>query len=135
VQNELAWLLATCREAKLRDPAQAVELAKKAVQQTPKDGGYWNTLGIAHYRAGNWKAAVAALDKSVELRQGGDAFDRLFLAMAYRKLGNHLAAREAYDQALHWLEKNKETVEKDQAQAEELRRFRSEAEGVVELKT
>jgi tetratricopeptide (TPR) repeat protein len=134
VQNALAWLLATCPEASLRDPAQAVELARRAVQQTPKDGGSWNTLGVAHYRAGNWKASVAALDKSVELHQGGDAVDRLFLAMAHQKLGNNLAARKAYDQALDWIEKNKETLEKDRAQAEELRRFRTEAEAVLELK-
>jgi tetratricopeptide (TPR) repeat protein len=134
IQNALAWLLATCPEARLRDPDQAVELAKKAVHQSAKDGGYWNTLGVAHYRAGNWKAAVTALDKSVELRQGGDAFDLLFLAMAHQKLDNHLAARKAYDRALHWIEKNKETLDKDKAQAEELRRFRSEAEAVLELK-
>jgi tetratricopeptide (TPR) repeat protein len=134
VQNALAWLLATCPEAKLRDPARAVELATRAVQQTQKDGNYWNTLGVAQYHAGNWMATIAALNKSVKLRQGGDAYDLLFLAMAYQKLGNYLAARKAYDQALHWLEKNKETVEKDKAQAEELRRFQSEAEAVLDLK-
>jgi tetratricopeptide (TPR) repeat protein len=132
--NDLAWLLATCPDAKVRDPQQAVKLATRAVQLAPKEGGFWNTLGVAHYRAGDWKAAVAALGKSVELGKGGNACDFFFLAMAHRKLGNHNEARKAYDQALGWLEKNTVALEKDSAQAEELRRFRSEAEEVLELK-
>src|SRR5262249_30332855 len=59
--NSLAWLLATYPDAKVRDPDRAVKLAKKAVQLVPLAGGSWNTLGVAHYRAGDWKAAVAAL--------------------------------------------------------------------------
>ena len=47
--------LATCPEAKFRDPKQAVELAKKAVELDPQGGNYWNTLGTAHYRAGDGK--------------------------------------------------------------------------------
>ncbi len=133
--NQLAWLLATCPEPKLRDPRQAVKLASKAVEVAPNAADNWNTLGVAHYRAGDWKAAVAALGKSVELSQrGGDAVDQLFLAMAHQQLGKRDEARKAYDQAVQWLEKNKETLEKDKPHAEELRRFRSEAEEVLELK-
>jgi tetratricopeptide (TPR) repeat protein len=132
--NGLAWLLATCPDPKLRDPRRAVALAKKAVELAPKAGGYWNTLGVAHYCAGDWKAAVAALDKSMELRKGGDVYDWLFLAMAHHKLGKHAEARKAYDQASQWLEKNKESLAKNKTQAEELRRFRSETEEVLELK-
>ena len=132
--NYLAWLLATCPEPRVRNPGRAVELAGKAVAAAPKERGYWKTLGVAHYRAGDWKAAVAALHKSVKLRQGGDAVDDLFLAMAHWQLGNREQARRAYEQAVQWLEKNKETLEKHKAQAEELRRFRSEAEEVLELK-
>jgi tetratricopeptide (TPR) repeat protein len=134
VHNALAWLLATCPEAKLRDPGQAVELAKKAVQLAPKAGDYWRTLGVAHYRAGDEKAAVAAFKKSMELRKGGDAVDCLFLAMARRKLGNHVEARKAYDQAVQWLKKNQEALAKDKTLAEEFRRVRTEAEDVLELK-
>jgi Flp pilus assembly protein TadD len=89
---------------------------------------------VAHYRAGDWKAAVAALDKSVELHHGGDAVDRLFLAMAHHKQGNPDEARAAYEQALQWLGKNQEALGKNQGRADELRRFRAEAEEVLELK-
>src|SRR5262249_9757112 len=102
--DALAWLLATCPDAKLRDAGQAVELAKKAMQLAPQNGSYWQTLGVARYRAGDWKSAVAALNKSMELQKGGGAVDRLFLAMAHQKLGNHGQARQAYDQAVQWLE-------------------------------
>jgi tetratricopeptide (TPR) repeat protein len=134
IYNELAWLLADCTEAKVRNPARAVEAAKKAVELAPNVGDYWNTLGVAHYRAGEAKEAIAALKKSTELRRGGDAFDWFFLAMAHRKLGNADEARKWYDQAVEWQEKNKETLAKDKPHAEELRRFRAEAEEVLELK-
>jgi tetratricopeptide (TPR) repeat protein len=132
--NDLAWLLATCPEAKLHDPNRAVALAKKAVELAPQDGYCWGTLGTAHYRAGDLRSAVASLDRSRELKPGWDAYAWLFLAMAHRKLGNDGESRKAYDQAVQWLEKNKETLAKNKENADELRRFRSEAEEVLELK-
>jgi eukaryotic-like serine/threonine-protein kinase len=118
--NGLAWLLATCPDARFRDPGQAVALAKKAVQLAPNYGTYANTLGVAHYRAGDWQAAVAALDRSMELRNGGDSLDWFFLAMAHWQLGEKDKAREWYDRAVQWMDKNRPTDE-------ELRRFRAEA--------
>jgi tetratricopeptide (TPR) repeat protein len=134
VHNGLAWLLATCPDAKLRDPERAVELARKATQLKPEVGIYWKALGVAHYRAGDWKAAIAAFNKAAQMRKGRDAVERFFLAMAHRKLGNHHEARKEYERAVRWLEKNNEEPEKDKQVAEELRRFRAEAEEVLELK-
>ncbi|MBI1917218.1 MAG: protein kinase [Planctomycetes bacterium] len=125
--NELAWLLATCAEAKFRNPKRALELAKKAVALSPKERNYWNTLGVAHYRAGNWKEAVAALVKAMELDQGGHSCDWFFLAMAHWQLGDKEAARKWYDQAVEWMEKH-------HPQHEELRRFRAEAAELLGVK-
>jgi serine/threonine protein kinase/tetratricopeptide (TPR) repeat protein len=122
--NHLAWVLATCPEPKLRDPVKAVELGKKLVDLRPKDGDSWNTLGVARYRAGDWKEAIAALEKSMELRQGGEAGDWLFLAMAHWQMGHEKQAREWYDKGVQWVEKN-------QPKNEELRRFRGEAEELM----
>ncbi len=133
-QNELAWLLATCPEAKVRNPARAVALAQQAVDASPKDGTFWNTLGVARYRAGDFKGAVEALDKSAELRRGGDPYDWLFLAMAHEKRGHHDEARKFYDRATKWLQKNEAALAKDKPQADELRRFRAEAEEILGLK-
>jgi WD40 repeat protein/tetratricopeptide (TPR) repeat protein len=124
--NNLAWFLATCSEPKFRNATQAVASALKAVELTPKHGTFWNTLGVAQYRAGNWKEAVAALQKSMQFRNGGDSFDWFFLAMAHWQLGNKDEARKWYDQAVQWMDKN-------QPKDEELKRFRKEAEELLQV--
>ena len=125
--NNLAWLLATCPDAKVRNAGRAVELAKKAVERAPKQGAYHTTLGAAHYRAGAWSEAVAAFEKSMELRQGGDSFDWFFLAMAHWRLGDKDKARKWYDRAVQWMDKN-------HPKNAELRRFRGEAAELLEQK-
>jgi eukaryotic-like serine/threonine-protein kinase len=122
--NELAWLLATCPDPTLRDPRRALKAAKKAVELEPKQGTWWNTLGVAHYRAGDWKSTLAALEKSMQLRNGGDANDWLFLAMAHSQLGHEEEAGKWYAEAVQWIDKNA-------PQNEELRRFRTEAVEVL----
>src|SRR5262249_14075756 len=84
-------------------------VAKKAVELGPAHPDYLNTLGVAHYRAGDWKAAIAALEKSMELRKGGDSNDWFFLAMAHWQLGEKDKAREWYHRAVQWMEKNQPT--------------------------
>jgi tetratricopeptide (TPR) repeat protein len=132
--NYLAWLLATCRDVKWRHPERAVALAKKATQLAPNDANNWGTLGAALYRAGDWKGAIAAVHKSRELRPGGDAYGGFVVAMASWKLGDRGAAHKAYGEALRWLAQNQEWLARNQEQAEQLRRFQSEAEAVMELK-
>src|SRR5262249_37319774 len=125
--NDVAWFLATCSDPKYRDPPRAVELAMKAVQLAPQNGGRWNTLGVAHYRAGDWKTAITTLQKAIPLRLGGDSFDFFFLAMADWQLGEKKEALAWYDKAVQWMDKHKP---KD----EELRRFRAEATDLLGIK-
>jgi tetratricopeptide (TPR) repeat protein/serine/threonine protein kinase len=125
--NNAAWFLATCADAKFRNPARAVEMAKKATELVPQEGTNWNTLGAAQYRAGDWKAAIAALEKSMDLRKGGDSFDWFFLAMARWQLGDKEKARTWFDKAVQWMDKN-------QPADEELGRFRAEAAGLLGIK-
>jgi serine/threonine protein kinase/Flp pilus assembly protein TadD len=124
--NKLAWLLATCPDAKVRDAARAVELAKRAIERTPKQGTYHGTLGTAHYRASAWNEAVAELEKSMGLKSGGDSFDWFFLAMAHWKLGAKDKAREWYNKAVQWMNTH-------QPKNEELRRLRAEAAELLRL--
>jgi tetratricopeptide (TPR) repeat protein len=126
--NNLAWLLATWPDSSRWEPRRAVESAKQAVDLEPKEGNYRNTLGVAHFRAGNFKEAVAALEKSMELRKGGDSFDWFFLAMAQWQLEQKDKARELYDRAVQWMDKN-------QPKDEELRFFRAEAEELMNKKS
>jgi tetratricopeptide (TPR) repeat protein len=127
IHNNLAMLLATCSDPKLRDIPQAVQLAQQAVKLKPSEGGFWNTLGVCLYRTGDWNAAITALEKSMELDQGNSGFDWLFLAMAHWQFDHKEEARKWYDQAVEWMEKNK-------SDNGELRRFRAEAEELIKDK-
>jgi tetratricopeptide (TPR) repeat protein len=124
--NNLAWLLASSPNLKFRDPKRAAKLAKIAVELAPKEGTYWNTLGVANYRAGDWNAAITALEKSMELRKGGDSFDWFFLAMVHWQLGEKDKARTWFNQAAEWMDKN-------QPKNDELRRFRAEATELMRI--
>jgi eukaryotic-like serine/threonine-protein kinase len=125
--NNLAWLLATSVDPKIHDGPRALALAQKAVGLVPRAGNNWRTLGVAHYRARDWKAALDALTKAMELRQGGNSSDWFFLAMAHWQLGDKEAASKWYDQAVVWMDKN-------QPKNEELRRFREEAAELLGVK-
>ncbi len=119
-RNELAWYFVAQVPEEHRKPAVGVKLARGAVELEPEKGTYWNTLGVAYYRAGDWNAAIAALQRSMELRKGGDSCDWFFLAMAHEKLGDKEQARKWLDRAMQWMEKNK-------VEDQELMAFRAEA--------
>jgi tetratricopeptide (TPR) repeat protein len=127
-QNDLAWRLATHPDPRLRAPALAVALARKAVAKAKENGTVWNTLGVAEYRAGDPRAAAAALDKSMQLRNGGDSSDWFFLAMAHWQLGDKEQARQFYNRAVQWMEQNA-------PQNQELRHLRLEAAELMGVKT
>src|SRR5262249_45126484 len=99
-------------------------LAKSAVEHRPEQASYWNTLGVAYYRAGNWTDGAAALRKSIELGKRGGSSNWFFRAMAHWKLGERDEARRCYEGAVEWEEKNK-------TGDEALRRFRLEAAELI----
>ncbi len=120
-QNSLAWLLATTPDPRLRDAPQAVELARYAVNRAPHLGNYWNTLGVAYARVGDWSEALTALNQSVKLRgAASDSHDWFSLAMAHWHRGDTARARYWYDRAVRWMETNAPA-------SADLRRFRTEA--------
>jgi tetratricopeptide (TPR) repeat protein len=124
-RNALAWALATAPDAKARDGRRAVELARRAVEQAPTQAPFWNTLGVARYRAGDWKESIEALNKSLELKSPVPAADGFFLAMAHWKAGRKDEARRWYDKALNWAKKGKPD--------EETQRFHAEAAALLGL--
>jgi tetratricopeptide (TPR) repeat protein len=126
VLNNLACLLAACPDKAVRDPAEAVRLAKKAVAVAPSHADHLNTLGVALYQAGNLQEAVDTLDKSVTKRKGGDSYDFFFLAMAHWQLGHHEDARQWYTRAVEWMDKNRPNDN-------DLRRFRAEAAALLDI--
>lgn len=104
--NNLAWLLATCPDAAVRDGGRAVQLAEAARELTPRpEAGLMDTLAAAYAEAGRWHLAVetarGAIDQATadqlpaladELRQ------RLALYEAgkpYRQPNNKTAAAKS----------------------------------------
>ena len=121
IHNNLAWLLTTCPDAKLRDSARAIRLARQALRLGEQVGMVWNTLGVAQYRAGESKAAIESLGKSLALRDGGDAFDWFFLAMAHQRLGHKDEARTWYDRADAWMDRSSQRTRNSGVSARRLR--------------
>ena len=97
------------------------------MELSPTAGEFWNTLGVAQYRAGAWKEAIKTLTKSMELRNQGDSSEYFFLAMSHEQLGEKIAARKWNDRGVQWLEKNK-------PQDVEFKRFRAEAAELLSQK-
>lgn len=66
--NSQAWLFATCPDEKFRDGKKALELAKKAVEQSGKvvPWGYRDTLAAALAETGDYEKAVAEVQKALE---------------------------------------------------------------------
>jgi tetratricopeptide (TPR) repeat protein len=65
--NHTAWMFLGLGDPAAVDAAACVRAAERAVELMPDAGACWNTLGVARYRAGEWKAAIDALTKSMEL--------------------------------------------------------------------
>ncbi len=119
---DYAWMLAATAGPGYRDPHRAIELANELIQNTPKVRDAWMILGVAHYRAGAWRDAIAALEKSEATAPGPfTAVDGLFLAMDCWQLGDKEKGRQWYAKALQ----SSDTA--TQPSRRELALFRSEA--------
>jgi tetratricopeptide (TPR) repeat protein len=130
VANYLAWLLATTDDVKLRDPARAVALAAKAAERSPKSPDLAKTLGVARFRAGDWKQAALDLETAIRLRGPEDprnASAGFFLAMTRWRLADPPGARQWFDKAAAW-------AGRDNTRDGELSRFRAEAARLLGIK-
>jgi tetratricopeptide (TPR) repeat protein len=128
--SRLVDVLANGADSKLRDAAEALKMARKAVELAPRESGNWQRLGWALYRTGAWKDSIEAFHKSMALQEdprGGDSGQWFGLAVAHWQLGNKEEARKWHDQAVQWMEKNG-------PQDASFRGFRAEAEKLLELK-
>jgi serine/threonine protein kinase len=123
LMHRLAWLLANCEDASVRNPTRAVEIATRASQENPNKHMAWAGLVLARYRAGDWKGCLQALEKSRQLHQGG-SFEWFVAAMTHWQLGEKKQARKWYDRAVIWMEKSR-------LNGPGLRGFRSEAAALI----
>ena len=65
------------------------------------------TLGLAHYRRGEWEDARVPVEKSIKLRDGGDAYEGFTLAMILARLGEREAGLRRYEEAELWMRRNR----------------------------
>jgi tetratricopeptide (TPR) repeat protein len=122
--NDLAWLQLNHAEPACFDPISALALASEVVERCSTCGVYWNTLGVACFRAGDLKGAVAALSRATTIESGGSAFDYIFLAMAHARLGNREEARRWFTLAMN-------RKERDYPGHPELDQFCNEAQSIL----
>jgi tetratricopeptide (TPR) repeat protein len=77
-----------------------LRLANFAIGATPSNP---RIRGAVNYRAGNYEAAIADLNRS-SLVFARRAWDWLFLAMAHHKLGHADEAKNYLQKALEWID-------------------------------
>ena len=66
--NDLAWLLATCADANLRNGSEALRLAKRAARLTArKDAGILETLAAAYAEKGDFAEAANTAEQAIQL--------------------------------------------------------------------
>ena len=104
LENNLAWRLAIGHEQ--CNPALAVKLSRAVLQSNPGEWTYWNTLGAAQYRAGDFHGAIEASHKCMDLGNGGDISNLCLLAMTYWRLGRHEEGITWRNRALQFLGKS-----------------------------
>ncbi len=130
IQNNVAWFLVTASDPtpNPRGVSLAVRLARASVKAEPKSGMLRNTFGVALYRAGDWIGAIAELEESLRLLGDDDqsySHSGFFLAMAHWRLGEEPKALAYFDRSVFWMEGIAPTDA-------ELRKFRSEAEALLD---
>jgi serine/threonine protein kinase/tetratricopeptide (TPR) repeat protein len=123
---ERGWLLAASYNAQVRNPAAAIDPARKAVQLAPEDGNHWAALGMAYYRADQWPDALRALEEAGRRQQPANRIDLLFLAMTHWQMDHKDKARERYGDAVTWMDKHP-------VRDPQLERFRAEAAQLLGL--
>jgi eukaryotic-like serine/threonine-protein kinase len=128
LNHNLAWMLVFCPDPKMRDAHLALQLANHAIMRTTPLNSNWlylRTFGLACHFAGHDRHALQAMNRSLELRDGGgNETDYFPLAAIHQQLGNKEEAREWYDRAVA-------RTALQQSQAAELAVLRADAEAAL----
>jgi Flp pilus assembly protein TadD len=92
VLNNLAWELVRLPGVEMSGHRRALRYSEEACQLEPENGDLLNTLGVAHYRVGNYEKALDVLLRSDMINairdNGSRPTDLAFLAMAHQQLGH-----------------------------------------------
>ena len=101
-KNNLAAILLLSPDPEMHDAPRALKLAEEAVAGSGSMSWHKDaigTLGIAHYRNGEWKKAILQLEKAITQYDADRALNGFFLAMSHWQLGEKANAQEWYQNA------------------------------------
>jgi tetratricopeptide (TPR) repeat protein len=137
--NSLAWFLAHCADARLRDTKLAIKHARRATELHPDLADYWYTLAMVQYRNGDWEESLASLEKVKAREVEVDGSDLFLSALNLHHLKRRDEARAALREGIEWMNERKRQAEGDALQRfeyetirEELESLRREAENLIE---
>lgn len=109
----------------VEEEGSTLQIARRVVESAPNAKGNWNSLGCVLLWRGQLESAREALERSIKLRDGGNAFDWVLLALCLAKQGE-------VEQARSWqaklLNEAGETIEQDV----DLQRFNKLVEAELE---
>jgi WD40 repeat protein/serine/threonine protein kinase len=127
--NDFARRLVKLPGGEMSSYRRALRSIEEACQLEPKNGLSLNTLGVAHYRVGNYEKALATLLRSDQINktqfQGSIPGDLAFLTMTQQQLGH---AKEAQAELQRLRERMKDP---HWAQDAEAQGFLREAEALL----
>ncbi len=116
--------LARARDARPRAGDRAGAEGSRAA---PKNAAYWDTLGVALYRSGDWDQAAEALGRSRELLGKDEPRAAFFLAMAHWRQGDREKARVQFKRAVA-------AAGERGLRDDEVNRFHAEAAALIDSK-
>jgi hypothetical protein len=126
--NDVSWSIASQPGAGPAAYALALKHAEAACEADPDNGAILNTLGVAQYRAGHYREAVATLTQSDRLNSSGalgtQPADLAFLALAHHRLDEANEARTVLGRLRALMNKP------EHAGTSEARKFLREAEAI-----
>jgi tetratricopeptide (TPR) repeat protein len=120
--NNLAWDLVRYPRLPQTYALQAIRLTRQATAWEPEQAACWRTLGVAHYRLGEWAVSASALTRSKELSHGQDPVDTFFLAAIAQHRGQTQEARHQFDAATRLIERNPGLTPDQQAEVRQVQR-------------
>ncbi len=102
ILKHLAWSLALPPDRPPREYDEAARCARKDATLAPEGNEVYFVLALAEYRCGRSAEAVAAAERSMAMRKGGDALDWFIMAMALAQKGDEVKAAPWFDKAVEW---------------------------------
>jgi len=129
-RGALAWTLADWPDARLRDPARAEELARRAIALSPEEAWLRHALALACFRGGRFAEALEAFRASDALGGAGYGGPWFVEAMVRWRLHDREGARRIYGKAVAWMDARAAEFHRPRYDRE-LDRLRAEAEAVL----